>query len=81
MISGNVKDGRGFSLIEVLVALAILTATAFPLLSLFEHNQSEIELAVLWVPLVVPWPRPRGSTRSCRPPDAPGYFPTATVTR
>jgi hypothetical protein len=26
---------------------------AFPLLSLFEHNQSEIELSVLWVPLTV----------------------------
>jgi hypothetical protein len=34
-------------------ALYPLLFAAFPLLSLFEHNQSEIELAVLWVPLVV----------------------------
>jgi hypothetical protein len=30
-----------------------LLFAAFPLLSLFEHNQSELELSVLWVPLVV----------------------------
>jgi hypothetical protein len=34
-------------------ALYPLLFAAFPLLSLFEHNQSEIELAVLWAPLVV----------------------------
>ena len=34
-------------------ALYPLLFAAFPLLSLFEHNQSEIEFAVLWVPLVV----------------------------
>src|SRR5438094_3230381 len=34
-------------------ALYPLLFAAFPLLSLFEHNQSEIELAVLWVPLIV----------------------------
>ena len=34
-------------------ALYPLLFAAFPLLSLFEHNQSEIELSVLWVPLSV----------------------------
>ena len=34
-------------------ALYPLLFAAFPLLSLFEHNQSEIELGVLWVPLLV----------------------------
>jgi hypothetical protein len=34
-------------------ALYPLLFAAFPLLSLFEHNQTEIELAVLWVPLLV----------------------------
>src|SRR6266550_2081972 len=33
-------------------ALYPLLFAAFPLLSLFEHNQSEIELSVLWLPLV-----------------------------
>jgi hypothetical protein len=34
-------------------ALYPLAFAAFPLLSLFEHNQTEIELSVLWVPLLV----------------------------
>jgi hypothetical protein len=38
---------------RIAAALYPLLFAAFPLLSLFEHNQTDIELGLLWVPLVV----------------------------